>query len=176
MASRLLVLLAAISIGTITSHGAPPEPGVVRKMWTPFTEPIPKGQPQGQADKALVDLGRQLFFERALSPDGTRSCNDCHDLAKYGTNGAAALEAREAGELRRDVPSVFNLAELELLRWDGSQTMQVCAPGSGSTWSRSTPRTRGATGVAVSERIGLPALRSQAPGAKLPLGIVPSRP
>lgn len=102
----------------VGAPAAPPEAAAVRKMWSPFVEPIPAKADKPKSGAKLADLGRHLFFERALSPDQTRSCNDCHDLSKYGTNGAAAVKLREAGKLRRDVPSIYNLAGLNLLGWE----------------------------------------------------------
>jgi cytochrome c peroxidase len=91
-------------------------------MWmSQFLSVEPEPAPP-KIDPRLIDLGRDLFFERALSPDGARSCNDCHDLSTYGTNGEAAVKARENGTLKRDVPSVYNLSSLDLLCWDGAQT------------------------------------------------------
>ena len=84
-------------------------------------KPIPKSALKHKADPKVIDLGRRLFFERALSPDQTRSCNDCHDLSRYGTNGDAAVKARTAGTLTRDVPSLYNRADLKLLCWDGAR-------------------------------------------------------
>lgn len=103
------------------SGAATPDAEAVRKMWSASFEPLPMASDKVKGNAKLVDLGRHLFFERALSPDRTRSCNDCHDLSKYGTNGAAAVKAREAGTLRRDVPSVYNLADLTLLGWDAAK-------------------------------------------------------
>ena len=103
------------------SDEEPPEADAVRKSWSPYLTPLQKADLKSKADPKIVDLGRHLFFERALSSDQTRSCNDCHDLAKYGANGVAAVEAREAGTLKRDVPSLYNLASLNLLCWDAAK-------------------------------------------------------
>ena len=98
---------------------SPPDAAKIRKMWSPYFSPIPKEVEKKEATNlAIVDLGRHLFYEKALSSSGNRSCNECHDLAKYGTNGTVALELKEAGGLRRDVPSLYNLEGLLLYGWD----------------------------------------------------------
>ena len=97
---------------------ADPDPAAVRKMWSPFVEPLAAKPEEREPRSELVSLGRHLFFERALSPDRARSCNDCHDLSRYGTNGDAVEDLRKAGKLRRDVPSLYNLGGLKLFGWD----------------------------------------------------------
>ena len=47
------------------------------------------------------------------------SCNDCHDLSQYGTNGTAAEALKEKEKLRRDVPPLFNIKGLIHYGWDG---------------------------------------------------------
>jgi cytochrome c peroxidase len=127
-AVTILTLLGIMfPVAALRCHAEPdqksPDAAAVRKMWSPFFKPIPKVAPPSKVAPELVDLGRHLFYERALSPDRTRSCNDCHDLSKFGTNGAAAVAAKAAGKLKRDVPSIYNLAGLKLLRWDGAHTV-----------------------------------------------------
>jgi cytochrome c peroxidase len=94
--------------------------GVVRKMWSQYFVPVKNSDLQKAQDSEISSLGRILFYERKLSPSGNRSCNDCHDLEKYGTNGPVALELRKEGKLRRDVPSLYNLDGLLIMGWDGA--------------------------------------------------------
>jgi cytochrome c peroxidase len=100
----------------------PPDAAVVRALWSAYMKPLPATALDRDADPKVVDLGRRLFYERALSPDHTRSCNDCHDLSTYGANGAVASEARASETLKRDVPSLYNLGKLTLLCWDGGES------------------------------------------------------
>lgn len=69
------------------------------------------------AEKSQVLLGRTLFYEKRLSADLTYSCNSCHDLEKYGTNGDYFLKQKEQGKAFRDIPSIYNLKELSLYGW-----------------------------------------------------------
>ena len=117
-----LISLALTSIAWNAPNATAPSVDEVRQLWSPFFKPISKVAPNNKADTKVIDLGRRLFFERALSADKSVSCNDCHDLSNYGANGAAAVKAREAGTLRRDVPSVYNLADFNMLGWAASQT------------------------------------------------------
>lgn len=66
-----------------------------------------------------VALGKQLFFEPALSVDGTRSCYSCHQN-EDGTGGhePLAIGAKNV-TLTRHAPTLWNVAYLPLLYWDG---------------------------------------------------------
>ena len=33
-----------------------------------------------------IDLGKKLYYDKALSKNGTISCNSCHNLATYGVD------------------------------------------------------------------------------------------
>lgn len=69
----------------------------------------------------LVALGRKLFFDVRLSPDGARSCATCHPLDRWGA-GAAEEGPRSEGDRRsvRNPPSVYNAGLQFALHWDAS--------------------------------------------------------
>lgn len=122
---KLSVVLGIISIfsnsWTFAGDSATaPKAAVIRKMWSQYFVPVKKSDLTKEQDSDVVSLGRKLFYERKLSAQGNRSCNDCHDLEKYGTNGAVALELKKEGKLRRDVPSLHNLEGLLIMGWDGA--------------------------------------------------------
>src|SRR5687767_10458228 len=66
---------------------APPKPTGPRaddlKLPTLGAVPVPADNPQSDAK---VALGNQLFFDKRLSADGSRSCYSCH-LNEDGTGG-----------------------------------------------------------------------------------------
>lgn len=66
-----------------------------------------------------VALGRKLFFDPALSVDGSRSCYSCH-RDEDGTGGHEPL-AIGPGDvtLPRHAPTLWNVAYLPRLYWDG---------------------------------------------------------
>lgn len=69
--------------------------------------------------RALVDLGRMLYFDARLSGSGALSCNSCHDLARYGTTAAATSgDPGEAGTAR-NAPSTYNAILQFKQYWDG---------------------------------------------------------
>jgi cytochrome c peroxidase len=61
-------------------------------------------EPEQPSTPERVALGKVLYHETALSEDGSRSCNSCHDLGGYGV--PATAKAPGAGG--RDVPTVYN--------------------------------------------------------------------
>jgi cytochrome c peroxidase len=63
-----------------------------------------------RSSRPLVELGRDLFFDRMLSGNGTRACASCHQPSLAFSDGrrrrAALSGARDAG---RNTPTVLNV-------------------------------------------------------------------
>jgi cytochrome c peroxidase len=99
---------------------APPTPKGPRaddlKLPTLGAVPIPADNPQSDAK---VALGNQLFFDKRLSVDGSRSCYSCH-LNEDGTGGhlPIAVGAKEK-VLTRHSPILWNVGYLPRFYWDG---------------------------------------------------------
>ncbi|MDE2489409.1 MAG: hypothetical protein KGM24_01085 [Elusimicrobia bacterium] len=56
-----------------------------------------------------VRLGRELFFDRRLSGDGTMSCATCHRPERAFTDGRARARGHGGRELPRNTPSLFGV-------------------------------------------------------------------
>ena len=69
-----------------------------------------------------IDLGRYLFFDPALSADGSVSCASCHDPAQGFSDGRAQAVGIRGQTLPRSAPSLWNVGFLSTLLWDGSKT------------------------------------------------------
>lgn len=83
----------------------------------PEQAPAPAHNP---TTPAKVALGRQLFFDPALSRDGSVSCASCHDLdARAGSDGRATALGIDNQIGNRNAPTVWNTAFQSLLFWDG---------------------------------------------------------
>jgi cytochrome c peroxidase len=69
-----------------------------------------------------IDLGRYLFFDPALSGDGTVACASCHvpDLG-FG-DGLPRSRGIGAQEVSRAAPSLWNVAFLNKFFWDARAT------------------------------------------------------
>lgn len=66
-----------------------------------------------------IDLGRYLFFDPILSGNGTISCASCHDPNKGLSDGLATSIGSDNHRLKRGAPSLWNVAYLQKLFWDG---------------------------------------------------------
>jgi cytochrome c peroxidase len=82
--------------------------------------PLPAGQAPGPA---VVELGRQLFFDRRLSFNGTMSCAMCHvpeeGFTSHASRTALGIEGKS---LRRNAPTLLNVAWQASLFHDGRES------------------------------------------------------
>ena len=84
----------------------------------------PLGLPRlaSKLDPAEIDLGRQLFFDRRLSNNETLSCAMCHIPEQGFTQNELATPVGHMGKgVRRNVPSLYNVAFAEDLFLDGRE-------------------------------------------------------
>lgn len=81
---------------------------------------------------AKVALGRKLFYDRRLSLNGTFSCAMCHIPEQGFTNNELATAVGiEGRSVRRNAPTIYNVAYLDRLFHDGRETLlehQVWGP------------------------------------------------
>lgn len=76
-------------------------------------------------DNALTDdriaLGRKLYFEKALSKDGTVACATCHDVTRSFTDRRKVSEGIGGQEGHRNAPTTMNAALLHSQFLDGRE-------------------------------------------------------
>ena len=85
-------------------------------QWEMSKLPAPEDNPQSSQK---IALGHQLFFDKRLSVDGSRSCYSCHQN-EDGNGGHEALGTGAKGKkLTRHSPSIWNVGLLSKLFWDG---------------------------------------------------------
>lgn len=66
-----------------------------------------------------IDLGKKLFYDKALSKNGTISCNSCHNLAAFGVDNKS-LSLGDSKELGgRNSPTVIYASLHSMQFWDG---------------------------------------------------------
>jgi cytochrome c peroxidase len=71
-------------------------------------------------NSGLAELGQELFFEKALSGDGKRSCASCHQPEKFFTDALPKSVAADGhSSLNRNAPSVLYSALQTKQFWDG---------------------------------------------------------
>ena len=86
-------------------------------MFSALPESVPPKT--GGLTEDRVALGRMLYYEARLSKSQTISCNSCHDLAKYGVDGAATSAGFKGQHGDRNSPTVYNAAAHFVQFWDG---------------------------------------------------------
>lgn len=73
-------------------------------------------------DRAKIELGRKLFFDRRLSLNDTFSCAMCHVPDQgFTSNELAMAVGIEGRSVRRNSPTLYNVAYAELLFHDGRE-------------------------------------------------------
>jgi cytochrome c peroxidase len=110
---------------TIVIHGV-----FFTLLWTSFSLAQPLGTPNPKEikwpdkrppSKALVDLGRYLFFDPRLVLNEQQSCSSCHN-PHMGYADGLALDLRghkDWAQAKRNSPTLYNLAWAPVLHWDG---------------------------------------------------------
>ncbi len=87
------------------------------------------GKRTGDASSALVSLGRQIFFDRHLSFDGTISCASCHRPELAFTDGQPLAHGVSGKTGTRNTPSLLASREAERTSffWDGRRSTLTIA-------------------------------------------------
>ena len=79
--------------------------------------------PENKITAEKAELGRHLFFEKALSKDRTMSCNVCHQPQNaFATKGMPLSYTSGGLSDSRNVPSIFNIGFYTVYNWDGHST------------------------------------------------------
>lgn len=93
-----------------------------------LTVPTPIDNPQSLAK---IALGRQLFFDKRLSIDGTIACASCHDPQKAFTDQLPKSHGIKGQLSERNAPSLLNAAFLKTAMFDAhlaSLELQAIVP------------------------------------------------
>ena len=110
------------SISVLKRKGAPAD--LMRVLQSPPRGlppvPVPKDNPMTQKK---VLLGRKLFFDRRLSLNETMSCAMCHVPEQGFTNNEMATAVGIEGRtVRRNAPTIYNVAYFSHIFHDGRET------------------------------------------------------
>src|SRR5437867_7972304 len=105
---------------------APPPPGF---------EPMPE-PPDNPTTPEKAALGRQLFFDKRQSVDGSTSCYSCHVNEHGLTDGLPVAIAAGGKKLTRSSPTLWNIGYHKEFYWDGrSPTMEQQAMAAWTGWN-----------------------------------------
>lgn len=74
------------------------------------------------APDARIELGRALFFDRALSSDGSVSCASCHKPERGFGDNVARSQGASGQTTIRNTPTLREAANYSAFAWDGRQS------------------------------------------------------
>lgn len=122
-ACALAALVVALA-GCQTSEPPPTSARAFTPQIGPIASPPPAFEPTPvPADNPMspekVALGRQLFFDKRLSGDGSRSCYSCHVCEKGLTDGLPTAVGAYDKKLPRSSPTLWNIGYHSQFYWDG---------------------------------------------------------
>ncbi|MDQ7000918.1 MAG: cytochrome c peroxidase [Mariprofundus sp.] len=107
----LFLLLSGLAVAGERPADIPEGMGVL-----PTTVPIPADNPMS---KPKTELGKQLYFDPALSKSGHISCNSCHNLGTWGVDNQARSIGHKWQRGGRNAPTSFNSGFWSAQFWDG---------------------------------------------------------
>jgi len=121
-ATKLLLLLTSgtLAMAAFSTPRAAPAPA-----GTPYRMTIPKGLDEmpipddNPMTVEKIELGKQLYFDRRLSADGTVSCATCHDPGKGWTDNLPVSNGIKGQKGGRSAPTVINSGYAYAQFWDG---------------------------------------------------------
>src|SRR5262249_31333002 len=117
----LLLVVSALLVSLVGFSGAMAQKAAGDQIQPPsipgYEEmKVPSDNPM---TKAKVELGKQLYYDKRLSGDGSRACYSCHLKENGLTDGKpTAIGAYEA-KLPRSSPTLWNIGFHQALYWDG---------------------------------------------------------
>ena len=109
----ILLLGAGISV---SDSSAPSRAALLESYRRPAEIPFPDSNPYSESKSKL---GRMLFFDPILSGSQVRSCSSCHNPALSWGDGQARAIGEKQVRLSLRSPTLFNVAWVPKLGWDG---------------------------------------------------------
>jgi len=114
MKKTTIIAAAAIIFASTTSVWASDIPEGMGVL--PTKVPVPADNLMSQQK---VKLGKQLYFDPAVSKSGHISCNSCHNLASWGVDNQVTSIGHKWQRGGRNAPTVLNSAFWSKQFWDG---------------------------------------------------------
>ncbi|WP_125722641.1 cytochrome-c peroxidase [Flavobacterium ustbae] len=123
---KAIVVFAGLALASCKKEAG--DFDVIKTTETPKSELLAKASslfqsvstlPEENISQEKIDLGKKLFYDKALSKNGTISCNSCHNLATYGVDNKSLSvgDTKELGE--RNSPTVIYASLHSMQFWDG---------------------------------------------------------
>lgn len=102
----------------VASGGVLQARGEVFQPFQPLP-PFPPAPSDNPASPAKIELGKQLFFDRRLSPQLSHSCLSCHNVLGNGSDERAAIAGAGGQASRRSPPALWNVGYNTIYFRDG---------------------------------------------------------
>jgi cytochrome c peroxidase len=110
---------SASAAPTASAAALPPMPKAAPLPATPKALPELKTPADNPITPEKVALGKQLFFDKRLSKDGSASCESCH-YADKGWTDAKPLSTKVGGAVNtRHTQTFWNVGYYDQYYWDG---------------------------------------------------------
>jgi cytochrome c peroxidase len=112
-------LLSALALCAAPSQAQAPDIDAAwRAVFQRPTAP-PPAPPDNPTTPERIALGATLFADPRLSGTGSHSCASCHRPERAFTDGRRQARALTGAPLRRNTPTLWNLAWSKQFFWDG---------------------------------------------------------
>ena len=122
----LVALLLSVGACQPAADAPAPAPFLAPTPYALALPPLFPAPPAQPADNPLtvegVELGRHLFYEKALSLDNSTACGSCHQQRKAFTDGRARALGVGGAQHARSAMPLQNLLWEPQLTWDGAGT------------------------------------------------------
>jgi cytochrome c peroxidase len=124
MRAAAVLLACAVSLSACQGrHDGRTSPADSFRPAPPLGLPEVPVPPDNVLTLAKIELGRKLFVDRRLSHNGTLSCAMCHVPEQgFTSNELATPIGLEGRSLRRNAPTLYNVAYATRLFHDGRET------------------------------------------------------
>jgi cytochrome c peroxidase len=162
-----LIVLALAQLGPAPLAAEPGQQPTAEAVWRAMFK-RPDGPPPAPAGNVptpeKIALGARLFSDTRLSGKGQRACATCHEPQRAFTDGRPRARGLSGAPLKRNTPSLWNLAWGKHYFWDGRAPsleaqvqMPVAVPDEmGGDWPTILVRLQADTGTIAGFRAAFP--------------------
>ncbi len=117
----VLVSCKQSSVATNPASTMPPDNPVQVNPVIPKSPGVIVDPPDNPSTPAKIELGRHLFFDKAISVDGSTSCASCHTPSMgFSDSRGLATSMGFGGRMgTRNAPALANIGYNTVITWDG---------------------------------------------------------
>lgn len=121
---RHLIAAATLAVAAACSSGTPPT-GAPFAWRLPAGFPLPLTEPGNRQTSDKFELGRQLFYDRRLSANGTQSCSDCHQQSHAFSDGRPTAIGSTGQQHTRNAMTLTNAGYNASYTWDSTRVRSL---------------------------------------------------